>query len=104
MIRLSKGFLAFLVTNICRFFELLVRDVFISWHCDVNYEAGLFFAVDKHGVRPILKQMPAGLNSKGPRGSYHDHSRLLFLVLPASLYSAHIALYTIEATLLCFSV
>ena len=45
------------MTDICQVFELLVLDVLISWHCDVNYEAGLFLIVDQHYVRLIVKQM-----------------------------------------------
>ena len=37
------------MTDICQFLELLVLDV--------NYEAGLFFIVYLHDVRPIVKQM-----------------------------------------------
>ena len=45
------------MTNICQFFELFVLDVLFSWHCDVNYEAGLLLVVNMHNVRPIVKQM-----------------------------------------------
>ena len=48
------------------FFELLVLDVFISWHCNVNYEGGLFFIVYQHDVRPIVKQMLVSLDGKVP--------------------------------------
>ena len=48
------------------FFELLVLDGLISWHCDVNYEAGLFLIVDQHNVRPIVKQMLVSLDEKVP--------------------------------------
>ena len=39
-------------------------DVFISWHCNVNYEVGLFFIVYQHDVRPIVKQMLVSLDGK----------------------------------------
>ena len=39
-------------------------DVLISWHCNVNYETGLFFIVDQHDVRPIVKQMLVSLDEK----------------------------------------
>ena len=41
-------------------------DVLISWHCNVNYDAGLFFVVDQHDVSPILKQMLVSPNGKVP--------------------------------------
>ena len=33
------------MTEFVNFFELSVLDVLISWHCDVNYEAGLDWKV-----------------------------------------------------------
>ena len=39
-------------------------DVPISWHCNVIYEAGLFFIVDQHDVRPIVKQVHVSLGKK----------------------------------------
>ena len=47
-------------------FELLILNVLISWHCDVNYEAGLFLIADQHNVKPIVKQMLDGLERKVP--------------------------------------
>ena len=49
------------------FFELFVLDVLISWHCDVNCEAGLFLVVDQHDVRPIVKQMLVSLDGEVPK-------------------------------------
>ena len=46
------------------FFELLVLDVFISWHCDVNYEASLFLIVDQHDVRSIVQRVLVSLDRK----------------------------------------
>ena len=54
------------MTDICQFFELLVLNVFISWHCNVNYEASLFLEVDQHDVRLIVKQMLVSLDWKVP--------------------------------------
>ena len=48
------------------FFEFFVLDILISRHCNVNYEAGLFFIVDQHNVKPIIKQMLVSLNGKVP--------------------------------------
>ena len=42
-------------------------DVLISWHCDVNYEAGLFLVVYQHNVGPIVKQMLVSLDDKSQR-------------------------------------
>ena len=39
-------------------------DVLITWHYNVNYEAGLFFIVDQHDVRPIVNQMLVSLDEK----------------------------------------
>ena len=47
-------------------FELFVLDILISWHCKVNFEAGLFLIVNQHDVRPIVKQMLVCLNGKVP--------------------------------------
>ena len=52
------------MTDICQVFELLVLDVLISWHCDVNYEAGLFLVVDQHYVRLIVKQKLVSLDRR----------------------------------------
>ena len=49
--------------------KLLLRDVLISWHCDVNCEAGLFLVVDQHDVRPIVKQMFVSLNGEVQKDS-----------------------------------
>ena len=49
-----------------KLFELLVLDVLISWHCDVNYEAGLLLLVDQHKVKPIVTQMFVSLNEEVP--------------------------------------
>ena len=46
------------------FFQLLVLDVLISWHCDANSEAGLFHIVDQHDFRPIVKQILVSLDEK----------------------------------------
>ena len=49
------------------FFKLLVLDVLISSHCNVNYEAGLFFIVDdQHNVEPTVKQIFVSLDGKVP--------------------------------------
>ena len=39
---------------------------YIFWHCNVNYEAGLFFTVDQQDVRPIVNQMLVSLDGKVP--------------------------------------
>ena len=54
------------MTGTCQFFELLVLDVLISWHCNVNYAAGVFFIVDQHDVRSMVKQMLVSLDRKVP--------------------------------------
>ena len=36
----------------------------ISWHCDVNYEAGLFLVVGQHNGRLIVKHMNVSMNKK----------------------------------------
>ena len=41
-------------------------DVLIFWHCDDNYEAGLFPVVDQHDVRPIVKRMLVSLDEEIP--------------------------------------
>ena len=48
------------------FLSFFVSDVLISWHCGVNYEAGLFLVVDQHDFRPIVKQMLVGLDGEVP--------------------------------------
>ena len=52
------------MTDNFQFFKLLVLDVFISWHWYVHYEAGLFFIVDQHYVRPTVKQMLVSIDGK----------------------------------------
>ena len=47
-------------------FELLVLEVLISWHCNVNYEVGLFLVVDQQYVRLIVKQMLVSLDREVP--------------------------------------
>ena len=36
------------------------------WHCNANYEAGLFLVVDQHDVRPIVKQVLVSLDGEVP--------------------------------------
>ena len=52
------------MTDNFHFFELFVLDFLIPWLCNVNYEAGLFFIVDQHDVRLIVRQMLVGLDGK----------------------------------------
>ena len=68
--------------------HLTMDGVFISWRCDVNYEASLFFIVDQYDVRLIVKQMLVSLDRKVPEDLgvvVPDH---FFLVLLTSLYCA----------------
>ena len=55
------------------------------WHCNVNYEAGLFLVVDQHDVRPKVKRNACRSAWGSPRRSWSDRSWLFFLVLPTSL-------------------
>ena len=97
------------MTEIINFFELFVLDVVISWHYNVNYEAGLLLAANQHNVRQILKQMLVGLDREVPEdlcvmASDYSFGSTHHSLLCSWLNSAHIALYTIETTLLCFPV
>ena len=97
------------MTDICQFFRAPCPGCSnLLANLNVNYEAGRFFIVDQHDVRPIVKQMLVSLDGKVPEDLGVVLPDYFFLVLPTSLYcaqeySAHMALYTIEATLLCLS-
>ena len=41
-------------------------DVLIFWHCNVNYEVGLFLVVNQHDVRLVVKQMLVSLDGEVP--------------------------------------
>ena len=91
------------------FFELFVQNVLISWHCDVNYEAGLCLVVNQRDVRPIVKQMLVSLDGEVPEDLGMIIPDYVFwyysqCLLCSKLYSAHTALYINEATLLYLSV
>ena len=75
------------MTDICQFFELFILDVFISWHCNVNYEAGLFYIVYQHGVRPIVKQTLVSLDGKVPED--------LGVVIPDHLFWFYPPVFTV---------
>ena len=87
------------------FFELLVLDVLISCHCAVNYEAGLFLVVDQRDVRQIVKQMLVSLDEEVLEDlgviirNYFFSGFIHQFLLCSRFYSAHIILYTFEATL-----
>ena len=68
----------------------------------------LFFVIDQQNVRPIVKLMLVSLNREVPEDLGVVISDYFFwfyspVFTVLMIVSAHIALYTIEATLLCLS-
>ena len=54
------------MTDICQYFRACCPGFLISWHCNVNNEAGLFFIADQHNDKPIVKHMLVSLDGKVP--------------------------------------